>query len=93
MWDEFNDQYVKALEGFNGNPIVASFYGHHHWATYRIITSENVKTATSENAHVGFVSSSLTPRPHANPCFTEYTYMTKAPYTVIDRTYEYISLF
>jgi len=92
MWIQFNDQYVEALNGFNGFPIAASFYGHHHWTTYRIISNENVTAATSANSHVGFVSSSLTPRPNANPCFTEYTYMTTAPYTVIDRSYEYIDL-
>jgi len=92
MWISFNDQYVRSLEGFNGNTVVASFYGHHHWATYRIITDENVTVATSRNSHVGFVSSSLTPRPDANPCFTEYTFMNKAPYTVLDRSYEYIDL-
>lgn len=93
MWSTFNDQFVRALEGFNGNPVVASFYGHYHWATFRLITDENVTVATNKNSHVAFVSSSLTPAKDVNPVFTEYTYLTKAPYTVIDRSYEYIGLF
>ena len=51
MWNTFNDQYVRSLEGFNGNTIAASFYGHHHWTTYRIITDENVTHASSQNSH------------------------------------------
>jgi len=92
MWDSFNDQFVRAFEGFNGNPVVASFYGHHHWTTFRIIHDEDVPVATNKNSHVGFVSSSLTPCKNVNPVFTEYTFMPKAPYTVIDRSYEYINI-
>jgi len=92
MWVAYNDQFVRALEGFNGDPIVASFYGHAHFATYKIITNENITTVNSTNAHVGFVSTSVTPRPHANPAFTEYTFMSKKPYTVTDRIYQYIDI-
>ena len=92
MWKSFNDHFVRAFEGYNGNPVVASFYGHHHWTSYRIITNENVTLANNENSHVGFLSNSLTPRPMENPAFTEYTYMTKAPYSIIDRSYQYIGL-
>jgi len=92
MWVSFNDQYVRALEGFNGNPVVASFYGHTHFATYKIIANENVTQIDSTNAHVGFISTSLTPRPHANPAFTEYTFMPKRPYTVTDKIYQYIDI-
>ena len=92
MWESYNDQYVRAFEGFNGNPVVASFYGHHHWATFRIVTDENVSSVLNNNSHVGFVSSSLTPDSNENPIFTEYTFQTKAPYTIVDRSYEFISL-
>jgi len=92
MWKSFNDHFVRAFEGFNGNPVVASFYGHHHWTSYRIITNENVTVANNKNSHVGFLSNSLTPRPMENPAFTEFTYMTKAPYSIIDRSYQYIDL-
>ena len=92
MWTSFNDQYVRALEGFNGNPVVASFYGHTHFATYKVITNENVTRVDETNSHVGFVSTSLTPRHHANPAFTEYTFMPKKPYTVTDKIFQYIGL-
>jgi len=92
MWNRFNDHFVHAYEGYNGNPVVASFFGHHHWTSYRILSNQNVKVANNENSHVAFLSNSLSPRPMENPAFTEYTYMTKAPYTVLDRSYQYIDL-
>jgi len=92
LWSSYNDQYIRAFEGFNGNTVVASFYGHHHWSTFRIITDENVSVVQNDNSHVGFVSNSLTPDMNVNPVFTEFSYMTKAPYTVIDRSYEFINI-
>jgi len=92
MWLSLNDQFVRALEGFNGNPVVASFFGHTHFATYKIFSNENVTVPDSTNSHVGFISTSLTPRYNANPAFTEYTFMTKRPYTVTDRIYQYIDI-
>lgn len=92
MWSGFSDQFVEALNGFHGNPIVASFYGHQHRGGFRLIADVNATKATSANAHVGFVSSSLTPRPSANPTFTEYFYQPHAPYAVLDRTSSYIGL-
>lgn len=92
MWSSFNDQFVRALAGFHGDPIVASFYGHQHFATYRVIADPNTTAPTAANAHVGFVASSLTPRPNANPSVTEYTFLPRAPYTVLDRAADYIDL-
>ena len=92
MWLSLNDQFVRAFEGFNGNPVVASFYGHTHFATYKIFTDENVTVPNTTNAHVGFISPSITPRYNANPAFTEYTFMPKKPYTVTDRIFQYIGL-
>jgi len=92
MWNSLNDQYIRAFQGFNGNPVVASFYGHNHWATFRIISDENISVVSNSNSHVAFVSSSLTPSFNINPVFTEYTFLPEAPYTIIDRSYEYINL-
>jgi len=92
MWNAYNDQYVRTFEGFNGNTVSASFYGHTHWATFRILTNENISSVQNDNSHVGFVSSSITPDQHVNPVFYEYTFQTKAPYNIIDRDYNYIDI-
>lgn len=82
---------MRALAGFHGDPIVASFYGHQHFATYRVIADPGAEP-TAATAHVGFVTGSLTPRPNANPSTTEYTYLPRAPFTVLDRTAYYLDL-
>jgi len=92
MWLTLNDQFVRSFEGYNGNPIVASFYGHAHFATYKIISDANVTKPTANNSHVGFVSTSLTPWIGENPAFTEYSFMPKRPYSVTDRVYYYIDI-
>jgi len=69
MWKEFNELYLDVLDEFSGNTVVASFYGHVHLDSFRLVHKQN-----SSNVHAGFLTSSVTPRWWENPSFAEYVY-------------------
>ena len=84
--DKFATRFVEALDGYN-DIIVGSFYGHNHLESLRII-----KDLSSESAHVGFLTSSVTPKYHINPSVTLYKYKKTYPFTILDRIPYYLDL-
>ena len=86
-WLEFNKRYLKAFTGYN-DVIVAAFYGHYHKNGLRIIKDV---TEESDDAHIAFVTSSVTPKYNVNPSITLYKYKKTYPFTILDRIPFYMS--
>lgn len=84
--DEFSTRFVEALDGYN-DVIVASFFGHNHLESLRII-----RDLDGENSHVAFLTSSVTPKYNVNPSITLYKYKKTYPFTILDRIPYYIDL-
>lgn len=84
--DEFDDRYVGAFDGFN-DIIVGSFYGHNHLESFRLI-----KDRSGENAHVAFLTSSVTPNVDVNPSVTLFKYKKSYPFTILDRIALYVDV-
>ena len=84
--NEFDDRYVRAFDGYN-DIVVGSFYGHNHLESFRIL-----KDVSSENAHVMFLTSSVTPSINVNPSVTMYKYKKTFPFTILDRIPIYVDI-
>lgn len=80
MWKEFNELLLDALDPYNGDVVVASFYGHVHLDSFRL-----VRRGGSARVHPGFLAGSLTPRWWTNPALSVYTYRPAAPFDVLDK--------
>jgi len=87
MWRVFHDQLVETMDGYNGNTIVASFYGHNHINSFKII-----RNSDGSGAHVGFLTSSVSPKPLENPSITKFVFDLQPPYTIRERINYYIDI-
>jgi len=87
MWRVFHDQLVEAMDGFHGNTIAASFYGHNHINSFKIM-----RNSDGSGASVGFLTSSVSPKPLENPSITKFVFDLEAPFTIRERINYYIDI-
>ena len=87
MWSMFHDQLLEALDGFHGNTLVASFYGHNHVNSFKML-----RNSDGSGVSVGFETGSVTPKPLENPSITKYIFDLEAPFTIRDRINYYIDI-
>jgi len=87
MWRVFHDKLVEAMDGYHGNTIVASFYGHNHINSFKIL-----RNSDDSGAHVGFLTSSVSPKPLENPSITKFVFDLQAPFTIRERINYYIDI-
>lgn len=87
MWQGFHDRLLDAMDGFHGNTIVASFYGHNHINSFKLLRNRD-----GSGASVGFLASSVSPKPLENPSITKYVFDLDAPFTIRERINYYIDL-
>jgi len=87
MWRVFHDQLVEAMDGYHGNTIVASFYGHNHINSFKIM-----RNSDGSGASVGFLTSSVSPKPLENPSITKFVFDLQAPFTIRERINYYIDI-
>jgi len=87
MWRQFHDQLLDAMDGYHGNTIVASFYGHNHINSFKILRNRD-----GSGSSVGFLTSSVSPKPLENPSITKYVFDLQPPYTIRERINYYIDL-
>lgn len=84
--EKFNIAYEKIIQQYH-DIIQASFHGHTHEDSLRIVLSEDAKQAV----HVGYIAPAATPWQNHNPAVRLYSYDTDT-YEIVDYTSFYANL-
>ena len=87
-----NDLLADTLAEYQGNPIVAGFYGHNHIVSFRLMRASDTDPKSGDAASVIFTSGAVSPLIE-NPSVTLFKYSRDYPFTILDQTVYFFGLF